>query len=190
MKRTQFPIKFSMKIQLQKTLLVGFFLSVLLSIVLSIVFSFFGGSRALAGSWNYNRNGGFGIYQPLGWQIAQDGRSTELKGPSNDPENNPSGASVIFLASDWNNSVHELSDLRPIVLAEEGVEPEAISVSALQGYRVGDEHSGAYYLFREPTNFIVVRFQLQGSEAQVQEGKMSLSSIEIRTKANEEHSKK
>jgi hypothetical protein len=142
--------------------------------------SFLTPQTALA-SWLYNENGGFGIYQPEGWSSRIEGRSTSLSGPSTD-----SAQSSIFLGSDWSAEADTLEHLKALVIEKTGdANPEAIGVSGLQGFRAGSAENGALYLLRIPQNFIVVEFELRGSEDQVREGKVMLGSIEIRTRPNE-----
>src|SRR4051812_1237969 len=84
-------------------------------------------------SWHYNEDGGFGIYQPEGWSVRHEGRSSRLEGPESD-----SAQSEIFLGSDWISKVKTQEQLRSYVQSESGnTEIETISVSGLEGFRAG-----------------------------------------------------
>jgi hypothetical protein len=137
-------------------------------------------SHPALASWHYNEDGGFGIYQPEGWRVEHEGRSSRLTGPENDV-----AQSEIFLGSDWQTPVTSLEKLRAYVSAETGEAPEATTVSGLEGFRAGTPLRGSVYLLRAPENVIVVRYELRGSSDQVEEGRTMLSSIEIRTRGIE-----
>lgn len=128
--------------------------------------------------WHFNEDGGFGIYQPEGWRIRPNGRSSRLLGPEKD-----SAQSEIFLGSDWVSRIASLDDLARHVRAETGAtELGAATISGLQGYQVGSKTSGAIYLLRVQNNVIVVEYSLRGSPEQIEEGETILSSIDIKTK--------
>ena len=128
-------------------------------------------------SWYFNQDGGFGIYQPEGWSVAHRDRSSTIVGPEMD-----SAQSEIFMGSDWNGHAQSLEDLKMILLEETGLSDfREVQVSGLSGFAVGTPENGAMYIFRVPENFIVVRYELRGSNDQIEEGKTMLSSIEIRT---------
>jgi hypothetical protein len=132
---------------------------------------------AFAGSWYFNQNGGFGIYQPDGWTLQEEGRSATLAGPSRDADQ-----SSIFIGSDWNLKTNSLEDLRARLQKDNPVAViEPVTVSDLEGFRVGTETHGELHILREPTNIIVVEYDLKGSSDQISEGQEALSSIEIRT---------
>lgn len=133
-------------------------------------------------SWHYNEDGGFGIYQPEGWEVQHEGRSSRLTGPESDV-----AQSEIFLGSDWTSRVRSPEDLERYAREESGsrkVEP--ITVSDLPGYRYGTPEHGGYFLLRLPENVIVVRYELRGSPSQIEEGSTMIGSIEVRTKPNPE----
>lgn len=132
-------------------------------------------------SWHYNEDAGFGIYEPEGWSVDHEGRSSRLTGPAND-----SAQSEIFLGSDWQSAVKTADDLQQFALSDSGASRATpITISGLAGYRVGTAEEGAYYVLRIPENVIEITYDLRGSKAQKSEGKTMLSSIEIRTKGNE-----
>lgn len=136
-------------------------------------------------SWHYNENGGFGIYQPEGWQSSILGRSSTLTGPETDR-----AQSEIFLGSDWVSKVENTSKLEAYVKKETGdASPRPIEISGLAGFQAGKGPKGAIYLLRIPGNVIVVRYELKGSKAQIDEGETMLSSIEVRTKGIENQKK-
>lgn len=131
-----------------------------------------------AQSWFFNRDGGFGIYQPEGWTAKHSGRSSTLLGPSKDV-----AQSEIFLGSDWNGAAKDIESLKAVVAKETGeLEMHEILVSGLRGLAVGSEEDGSFYVLRIPENFIVVHFHLRGSIDQIDEGRTMLGSIEIRTR--------
>ncbi|MGZ3649856.1 MAG: hypothetical protein ACXVB9_01810 [Bdellovibrionota bacterium] len=147
---------------------------------MKILFLLFGLIPALAGSWHYNENGGFGIYQPEGWSVQDEGRSTRLTGPERD-----SAQSDFFLGSDWVSKVKIPEDLRGYVQEETGSRSvESITVSGLPGFRAGTAEHGSYYLLRIPENVIVVQYDLRGSRDQIDEGLTMISSVEVRTRPN------
>lgn len=132
-------------------------------------------------SWAYNENGGFGIYQPEGWESRIEGRSMTLEGPATD-----SDQSSIFLGSDWSSKAKDLEQLKALVTEETGEKnPESVTVSGLPGFRAGNSESGSLYVLRIPENFLVVSYELRGSLSQIEEGKVMLGSIEVRTRPNE-----
>lgn len=132
-------------------------------------------------SWYYNEDGGFGIYQPEGWTVTHNGRSSTLNGPAADR-----AQSRIFLGSDWQSRVVDLPSLEAHAKAVSGdPHPRPVTISGLQGFRAGNARHGAIYLLRIRENVIVVNFDLKGSAAQIEEGRTMLGSIEVRTKGNE-----
>ena len=135
---------------------------------------------AFAGSWRYNPNAGFGIYQPEGWHLTQEGRSSRIRGPDND-----FAQSEIFIGSDWQSEIKTLEHLKNYVLRKESSPPQVLLLSGLNGFKTGSDIQGKYFLLREPQNIIVVEFELRGSKEQMEEGMTSLSSIEIRRKGIE-----
>jgi hypothetical protein len=143
-----------------------------------VIFSITALSSPAFASWYYNQNGGFGIYQPEGWSVVESGRSARMTGPVTD-----TAQTDIFLGSDWKSSVKTLGDLKTwLQRTYPGVQLTTIQISKLNGYRVGSEVDGAYYVLRLPENVIVVEYHLRGSDQQVDEGTTCLSSIEVRTK--------
>jgi hypothetical protein len=131
-----------------------------------------------ASSWYYNQNGGFGIRQPDGWSVTESGRSARLTGPETDVEQ-----SEIFMGSDWKSSVKTLADLKTwLNRTYPGVQTKPIRISKLDGYRIGNDLDGAYFILRAPENVIVMEFHLRGSEAQIDEGTSCVSSFDIRTR--------
>jgi hypothetical protein len=138
-------------------------------------------SLAAHASWYYNEDGGFGIYQPEGWAVAHNGRSSTLTGPVSDR-----AQSWIFLGSDWQSRAVDLPALEAYVKAVSGdPHPRPITISELPGFRAGTARKGSIYLLRVPTNVIEVKFDLKGSADQLDEGRTMLGSIEVRTKGNE-----
>lgn len=132
-------------------------------------------------SWYYNEDGGFGIYQPEGWTVSHNGRSSTLTGPATDR-----AQSQIFLGSDWQSKVVDLPSLEAYVKKISGDQhPRPVSVSELSGFQAGGKRHGSIYLLRIRQNVIVVNFDLKGSADQIDEGQTMLGSIEIRTKGNE-----
>ncbi len=131
-------------------------------------------------SWDYNENGGFGIYLPDGWSSTENGRSTQLTGPTAD-----SAQSKIFLGSDWVSHVNTIDDLENYVRTQvKNASPTKVQNSGLDGFSVGNELVGKMFFLRQAENVIVVEYQLRGSSDQKDEGKTALGSIEIRTKGN------
>ncbi|MGZ3694220.1 MAG: hypothetical protein ACXWQO_08460 [Bdellovibrionota bacterium] len=132
-------------------------------------------------SWYYNEDGGFGIYQPEGWNVHHNGRSSTLTGPTEDK-----AQSQIFLGSDWVSHIDSTAALEAYVKHEShDSHPRAIQISDLPGFQVGNAAKGAIYLLRINENVIVIQYQLKGSKDQIEEGETMLGSIEIRTKGNE-----
>jgi hypothetical protein len=134
---------------------------------------------SLAGfSFHYNENGGFGFYQPEGWRVFVNGRSSRLSGPAKEESQ-----SEIFAGSDWVGSVHSLADLKVYVEKEaEGIRLSELRVGELNGFSAATgANEGRWFLFRSDQNVIVLNFALRGSPAQVEEGRTILSSFEIRT---------
>ncbi len=136
--------------------------------------------EALAGSWHYNDNAGFGIYVPEGWNARMDGRRSVITGPTNDWQQ-----SSIEIGSDWRFQVKSLEDLRDELERETSLSPRYSPVSGLEGFRVGSEIEGAVRILRIPKNVIIIDFFLRGSTAQIEEGQLALTSIEIRTRGIE-----
>jgi hypothetical protein len=133
--------------------------------------------EALA-SWYYNRNAGFGVYQPENWRVIEHDRAAQLIGPEND-----FAQTEIFLGSDWDGKVRNLDELKSWVYKNTRfTNPRAYRISDLSGFQVGDTDEGAIFILRVPTNIIVIEYSMRGSAAQRNEGHTALSSIEIRTK--------
>lgn len=129
-------------------------------------------------SWYYNADGGFGIYQPEGWNVSHNGRSSTLTGPVED-----TAQSRIFLGSDWVSHIDSPAALEAYVRAESGDKhPRAVTISDLPGFAVGSVAKGAIYLLRINENVIVIQYQLRGSKDQVGEGKTMIGSVEVRTR--------
>ncbi|HVK61051.1 MAG TPA: hypothetical protein VM432_05855 [Bdellovibrionales bacterium] len=150
---------------MKKTSLFAFAISILL------------GLSAMADSWYFNFDGGFGIYQPLGWTVQENGRSARLIGPENDFEQ-----TEIFIGSDWDGKIKTLEALkRKLTRENPGAEVQDVSVSDLHGYRVGNSQKGSMHLLRVEENVIVVEYEIKGSTRQKKEGETALSSIEIKT---------
>lgn len=126
-------------------------------------------------SWHYNENGGFGLYQPEGWSVKVEGRSSELLGPPSEP-----ARTKIFLGSDWMGGITTLAKLESRLRRNE-LAPVATALAGLAGFRVGNERAGSFYLLRGPENVIVIHFQIRGSLSQREEGREALGSIEVRT---------
>ena len=135
---------------------------------------------AFAGSWYFNVNGGFGIYQPEGWEIKENGRSGLLKGPRSDTHQ-----SEIFLGSDWNSRVVDQISLKAFAETSSSQEANPISAFQLNGFKIGNELDGSFYLLRAPENIIIIEYHIRGSAEQIAEGKTALSSIEIKLKEME-----
>lgn len=143
------------------------------------LFLFLISSAAQAGSWRYNQDGGFGLYEPLGWQTNLEGRSTTLTGPQRDTDQ-----SQIFIGSDWWPKATSLAELKAMLqLQFPDVRPGKLS--GIDGFAVGDQTKGGFYALRFPKNIIVLEFDLRGSADQMDEGQLALSSIEISTDAIE-----
>ena len=120
-------------------------------------------SSAAHAHWHYNENAGLGIYQPEGWIVRENGRSSKLFGPEND-----FAQSEIFLASDWNSKLNSLEALQFFIRDQnEGKDPDPIEFSGLQGFRVGNEERGALFLLRIPQNIIEICFHLKIGRAHV-----------------------
>lgn len=148
---------------------------------LSLLFSLLSFSPAAHASWHYNENAGFGIYQPEGWSVKVEGRSSLLRGPLTD-----TSQSEIFLGSDWAGQVSDLAALEAHVKRETGdTTLEPVSVSELPGFRSGSPERGALHVLRAPGNIIVVEYDLRGSAPQIEEAATMLGSIEIRTRGIE-----
>lgn len=132
-------------------------------------------------SWSYNDDAGFGIYQPEGWRIVRNGRSSKLLGPLSD-----SAQTEIFIGSDWRSKIRSLEDLRQFAMKEyNDPKPRAIQIAGLDGFEVGMRNNGARLVLRQPENFIVVTYHLKGSSEQIAEAELALTSIDIRTKGIE-----
>lgn len=133
-------------------------------------------SPAWAGSWHYNDYGGFGFLEPEGWRAEQNGRSSRLRGPETDTDR-----SELFVASDWQSEIRNLSELEAKIRRSEAGNPEPFQLSGLEGFRLGSGGEGKYFLLRQAKNVILVEFVLRGSKAQREEGALVLSSLAIRT---------
>lgn len=133
--------------------------------------------QARAGSWYFNQNGGFGIYQPLGWTIEENGRSAVLKGPERD-----SAQSEIFLGSDWISAAKDVPSLKTYLERNyPGQTFAPTRVSELEGFVSGSNDHQSEFIFRSPENIIEIDIDIRGSKAQKDEAREALSSIEIRT---------
>ena len=126
----------------------------------------------------YNDAGGFGLYQPEGWRVVNEGRSMRVTGPAGD-----TAVSEIFAGSDWPGRVPDRETLRALVMREAGGRAVSeIEISELPGFAFArGPNAGNWYLLREPGNVIVLRYDLRGSAAQVEEGREILDSFAIRT---------
>jgi hypothetical protein len=149
-------------------------------LILCIIWGFFVSILAEA-SWFYNFDAGIGIYKPEGWPGKHNGRSTQLTGPTKDFDQ-----SQFFLGSDWVNKINNTDELAAHMRQEttfQNLSP--ITISGLSGFAAGTSQDGAIYLMRIKENVIVIRYQIRGSIAQMQEAQTMLESIEIRTKPYE-----
>ena len=137
-------------------------------------------SLNLLADWHYNQDGGFGFYQPDGWTLEQDNRISYLTGPSKDTKQ-----SKFLIGSDWIASVQTLDELRAEVKSKYAdLKITKVILSDLPGFQVVYKKYTEIYLLRQPENVMLIRYLLQGSKQQREEGKVVLSSIEISTQKN------
>lgn len=129
-------------------------------------------------SWYFNENAGFGFYQPDSWTLIENGRSSRLLGPEKDVKR-----SELFMGSDWIIGVNTLSDLAAYLKKEfKASDLQPVRFSELDGFAFKLRKKTEIYLLRKAENIIVIEYILQGSDAQISEGEVVISSIEIKTK--------
>ena len=134
-------------------------------------------SLNLLADWHYNQDGGFGFYQPDGWTVQQDNRISYLTGPVKD-----SKQSKFLIGSDWISNIHTIDDLRTEVKSKyPNLNMTAVTVSEISGFKVVYKKYTEIYLLRQPENVMLIRYLMQGSKQQQDEGKEVISSIEIST---------
>ncbi|MGZ3690224.1 MAG: hypothetical protein ACXVAX_01900 [Pseudobdellovibrio sp.] len=128
-------------------------------------------------SWYHNQDGGFGFYQPEAWQIEQDYRLSRMRGPAGDVKQ-----SDFIMGSDWIENLHVIADLKAEVQSKyPNLKLEETEVSGIKGFRVIVKKYTEIYLLRADQNVILIRYLIQGSSSQIDEGHEVISSIEIQT---------
>ena len=140
-----------------------------------IILSFY--SVSSFASWYHNQDGGFGFYQPESWQVEQDYRLSRMRGPAGDSQQ-----SDFIMGSDWIENLHNVEDLKSEV---QGKYPNSkllpTEISGVKGFQVSVKKYTEIYLLRSDQNVILIRYLLQGSPTQIDEGHQVISSIEIQT---------
>lgn len=147
-------------------------------LILSCFFVF---STKAHASWIFNHDGGFGIYQPEGWISKHNGRSTQVFGPKTD-----FAQSIFFLGSDWNSKIQTAADLKRNIETQCGCKSQSLQISGLSAFQIGHTTRGQIYVFRAPENFIYIEFDIRGSQPQVEDARLMISSIQVRTRDSNE----